>query len=86
MILQKPKNAAYIYKEVIRQDHIAWFVVGCFDGKVKDYWPAENEEIVVLQDCWFERIGTMRLPIRVITKAAIAQTSSVIDKGKVYPN
>ena len=85
MILQKPKNTAYIYKEVIRQDHIAWFVVGCFDGKVKDYWPAENEAIQVLQDLWFDRVGTNRMPIRIIVKAAVVPTMQLVDKGRVWP-
>lgn len=84
-MLNKPSSRCPIYKEVVCKEQLEWYCVGCFEGKAKDYWPAENEAIQVLQDLWFDRVGTNRMPIRIIVKAAVVPTMQLVDKGRVWP-
>lgn len=84
--LAKESRAIPIYREVVHANRIDWWRIGCFQNKVKDYWPQEGERIEVLEELWFDRIGTLRLPIRLINKALAVPTMDIVPGGKAYPN
>lgn len=86
----KNSQVVQVYKEVVQRDYIDWWVIGCIEGKPGDYWPSEGERVEIIEDVWFDRIGTTRLPIRVIKKALVFPkvekgARSYTTLGKVYP-
>lgn len=86
----KNSQVVQIYKEVVQRDYIDWWIIGCFEGKSKDYWPREGERVEIIEDVWFDRIGTTRLPIRVIKKALVFPKAdkgvrNYMELGRVWP-